>query len=220
MNRSNSRHLLPLAVVLALGSITLPGCKSEGTEPASSPKADGDGGGAPADTASSPGEAASPSVDAPARRKDGMLAEGAQAPELARDDHRGQPVDLRGLNGKPALVYFYPKDATPGCTKEACAFRDVWSKFEAEGVIVLGVSADDNASHAAFAKDHSLPFGLIADEDGAWAKAFGVKVSMMGMPSRVSFLIGRDGRIAKVYPGVDPGVHASEVLADVAALPK
>jgi peroxiredoxin Q/BCP len=154
------------------------------------------------------------------RRDDGLLAEGALAPALAKDDHRGQAVDLRALGSKPALIYFYPKDATPGCTKEACAFRDVWARFEADGILVVGVSADDNDSHAAFAKEHALPFGLIADEDGAWAKAFGVRVSAMGMPARVSFLIGRDGRVAKVYPGVDPGVHASDVLADVASLPK
>lgn len=211
------RHRSIAVAACFVGALTITACKTEGAQPASTPQGSGETapGSAPADEGAGASTAATG-----ARRSDGLLAEGEQAPELAKNDHRGQAVDLRNLAGKPALIYFYPKDATPGCTKEACAFRDVWSKFETDGVLVLGVSADDNESHAAFAKEHSLPFGLIADEDGSWAKAFGVKVSGMGMPARVSFLIGRDGRVAKVYPGVDPGVHASEVLADVAALPK
>jgi len=143
-------------------------------------------------------------------------SEGAHAPELVATAHDGTVVDLSNL-GKPAVVYFYPKDGTPGCTKEACAFRDVWSKYETAGVMVIGVSADSNESHAAFAAEHELPFPLVADEDGTWAKAFGVGTKL-GMTDRESFLIGPDGTIAKVYPGVDPGVHAEEVLRDAAAL--
>lgn len=143
-------------------------------------------------------------------------SEGAQAPALVATAHDGTVVDLSNL-GKPTVVYFYPKDGTPGCTKEACAFRDVWAKYEAAGVMVIGVSADSNASHAAFAAEHALPFPLVADEDGTWAKAFGVGTKL-GMPDRESFLIGPDGTIAKVYPGVDPGVHADEVLRDSATL--
>ncbi|RYE87040.1 MAG: peroxiredoxin, partial [Myxococcales bacterium] len=110
------------------------------------------------------------------------------------------------------VVYFYPKDGTPGCTKEACAFRDVWGKYQAAGVRVLGVSEDDQASHKKFADEHRLPFSLVAD-DGSWARAFGVSTTL-GMPSRVTFLIDAGGKVARVYPDVDPGVHAERVLGD------
>ena len=145
------------------------------------------------------------------------LAEGAHAPALTAAAHDGTVVDLSNL-AEPTVVYFYPKDGTPGCTKEACAFRDVWSRFEDAGVQVVGVSADSNASHAAFAAEHELPFPLIADEDGTWAKAFGVGTKL-GMTDRESFLLATDGTVVKVYPGVDPGVHADEVLRDAQSLP-
>lgn len=145
------------------------------------------------------------------------IAEGAEAPALSARAHDGTDVNLADLGGKPTLVYFYPKDGTPGCTTEACAFRDVWKKYDDAGVLIVGVSADSNESHAEFAEEHGLPFPLIADEDGVWAKAFGVGATL-GMTARDSFLIGPDGTIAKVYPGVDPGVHADEVLRDATAL--
>lgn len=145
------------------------------------------------------------------------LAVGATVPSLRASAHDGTPVDLSALGGKLTLVYFYPKDGTPGCTAEACAFRDVWARYEAAGVQVIGVSADSAASHRAFAEEHHLPFPLIADEGNVWSEAFGVNTTL-GMTHRDSFLVGRDGTIAKVYPGVDPGVHATEVLADAAKL--
>ena len=149
---------------------------------------------------------------------DAMLAVGAPAPALQQVAHDGTEIDLAKLEGKPTLVYFYPKDSTPGCTKEACAFRDVWKRYEEAGVLVVGVSADSNESHRVFAEEHQLPFPLIADEALVWANAFGVDTTL-GMTNRDSFLIGRDGKVAKVYRGVDPGVHADEVLADAKALP-
>jgi peroxiredoxin Q/BCP len=167
------------------------------------------------------GAAAFAAACSPTQRPDGgtgPLAVGAEVPALTRDDHQGQAVDLRALQGSPVLVYFYPRDGTPGCTKEACAIRDTWNRFEAAGLVVLGVSSDSAESHRKFAEEHGLPFSLIADQDHAWAEAFGVDLTM-GMTSRVSFLIGRDATVAKVYPGVDPAVHASEVLSDVEALP-
>ena len=145
------------------------------------------------------------------------LAVGAPAPALRRVAHDGTELDLAALGGTPTLVYFSPKDDTPGCTKEACAFRDVWSRYQEAGVLVVGVSSDSNESHREFAKEHGLPFPLIADEDHAWSSAFGVDTTL-GMTSRDSVLIGPDGMVAKVYRGVDPGVHADEVLEDVAAL--
>lgn len=145
-----------------------------------------------------------------------LLAAGAETPDLQATAHDGTTVDLRNL-GKPAVVYFYPADDTPGCTAEACAFRDIWSEYEAAGVLVIGVSTQDLESKRAFADKHELPFPLVADIDERWAKSFGVRVRG-GYAERVSFLLDRNGKIAKVYPGVDPGVHAREVLADAAGL--
>lgn len=148
---------------------------------------------------------------------EGLLPAGRAAPALSASDHRGRTVDLQQLDGQYALVYFYPRDGTPGCTEEACAFRDVWDRYENAGVRVIGVSTDDGQSHREFAREHGLPFSLIADEDGEWATAFGVG-RFLGMTSRVSFLIDGRGRIVKTYPDVDPGVHAQRVLSDHRAL--
>jgi len=142
-----------------------------------------------------------------------LLAVGAPAPPLVATAANGSKVDLAELKGKHVVVYFYPKDDTPGCTKEACAFRDAWSKLEKGNVQVIGVSVDDNESHKKFAEKHNLPFPLVADTDQKICKSFGVPVKL-GYASRVSFLIGPDGKIKKVYPKVDPGVHAGEILAD------
>jgi len=156
----------------------------------------------------------------PVQRPDGgegPLAIGAMAPSLTETDHRGETVDLAALRGQPVLVYFYPKDGTPGCTKEACAIRDVWGYYVVAGVAVIGVSTDDAASHAAFAEEHKLPFALVSDPELVWAKAFGV-TSSFRILHRTSFLIDEEGRVDKIYLDVDPGVHAEEVLADVKAL--
>lgn len=142
---------------------------------------------------------------------------GAAVPHLSATAHDGTVIDLGKLEGKPLLVYFYPKDDTPGCTKEACAFRDVWNRYEEAGIRIVGVSADDLDSHRAFAQEYQLPFPLISDPDLTWAKAFGVE-TMMGMHARNSVLIAPDGTIAKIYRDVDPGVHADAVLSDASAL--
>lgn len=146
----------------------------------------------------------------------GLLEVGDPAPALETTAHDGTALNLRSL-GKPAVVYFYPADDTPGCTKEACAFRDIWSEYEAAGVMVIGVSTQDNESHEAFASKHKLPFPLVADTEKTWAKGFGVSVNG-GYAKRVSFLLDGAGVVAKVYPGVDPGVHAREVLDAAASL--
>lgn len=149
---------------------------------------------------------------------EGLLSTGHPAPEVSGQDQDGKPVQLKSLRGKPVVVYFYPRDGTPGCTEEACAFRDVWSRYTSAGIVVIGVSTDDSASHKKFAQEYGLPFQLVADPQRIWARAFGVP-TMLGMSSRVSFLIDRDGSIAKVYADVDPGVHANQVLADAGRLP-
>jgi thioredoxin-dependent peroxiredoxin len=145
-----------------------------------------------------------------------LLTVGSEVPSLVRVDHRGKVVALRG--GPPTLLYFYPKDGTPGCTKEACAFRDSWDKYAAAQLRVIGVSTDTEERHRAFAEEHDLPFSLIADPERIWSDAFGVGSFLGGMDERVSFLIDGHGRVAKVYADVDPGLHANEVLADAKQL--
>jgi thioredoxin-dependent peroxiredoxin len=155
-----------------------------------------------------------------ARRPDGgtgLLPVGSAAPDLTGTDQLGQTHTLAETRGAYTLVYFYPKDATPGCTKEACAFRDVWNRYEAAGIKLFGVSDGTPESHKKFADKHTLPFPLIADTDKAWGAAFGVK-SAMGMYQRVSFLLDKDGKVVKVYENVDPGVHATNVLNDIASM--
>lgn len=148
----------------------------------------------------------------------GLLPVGSTAPDVAGEGPAGEQVRLSQLRGKPVVVYFYPKDDTPGCTKEACAFRDAWKSYESAGVAVLGVSNDSAASHREFQKKHTLPFPLVADESGAVAASYGVSKKLFGY-ERVTFLVGKDGRVAHVWPDVDPGVHARDVLAEVQKLP-
>jgi thioredoxin-dependent peroxiredoxin len=147
-----------------------------------------------------------------------LLKTGTTIPKLSGIDQHGIVQNIAAGAQSPLLVYFYPKDGTPGCTKEACAFRDVWQKFEQHQVRLLGVSRDDQRTHEQFANEHNIPFSLIADPDGKWAKAFGVPTKL-GKFTRVSFLFDKKGNLFRVYPNVDPGVHANEVLNDVASMP-
>ena len=156
---------------------------------------------------------ASASAAAPAK-KDGELAVGSPAPEFAARAHDGTEISIAALKGKPIVVYFYPKDETPGCTKEACAFRDAWKDLAATNVVLVGVSSDSADSHKKFAEHHKLPFHLVSDADGAIAKAYGVPTTL-GYVARQTFVIGADGKLKKIYRTVDVGKHASEVLADV-----
>ena len=150
----------------------------------------------------------------------GLLPVGSTTPpELSALDQNGKAHTLAEEHGHPVIVYFYPKDGTPGCTKEACAFRDIWKSYTNAGVQVFGVSADDQISHEQFAKEQKLPFPILADPQRTWITAFGVG-TRLGMASRVSFLLDKDGKVAKIYPDVDPAFHADQVLRDAAALPK
>lgn len=147
-----------------------------------------------------------------------MLGVGDSAPSsLALSDQHGQQRTLGEFRGQGLVVYFYPKNNTPGCTAEACAFRDVWGRFEQAQITVIGVSTDDAQAHAAFAEEHELPFTLLADTDAKLLKAFGAK-PRLGFAPRISFLIDEEGVIQATYPKVDPGVHASEILDDAARL--
>jgi len=147
----------------------------------------------------------------------GLLPVGAPAPDLGGITRTGEAVRLSNARGRAAVVYFYPMDATPGCTREACAFRDAFERYAAIDVTIFGVSQDSAASHRRFGEREQLPFPLVADEDGSITRAYGVP-SRIGLSSRVTFLIDAGGRVARVWPDVDPGVHASEVLAAIEAL--
>jgi thioredoxin-dependent peroxiredoxin len=149
---------------------------------------------------------------------EGLLPVGAAAPDVVGHDASQQEVRLSAMRGKPVVVYFYPQDGTPGCTKEACAFRDAWKRYETAEVGVIGVSTNSAERHREFQKKEKIPFALASDDAGTIGAAYGVKKNLWGY-DRVSFLVDRDGKIAHVWPSVDPGVHADEVLRTAAALP-
>ena len=149
------------------------------------------------------------------------LKEGDKAPDFRGATAEGKLVSLSDLRGKNVVLYFYPRDDTPGCTKEACAFRDEFPAFESKDVVVLGVSTDSAKSHGKFSEKYKLPFTLLADQDKKIVEAYGVwgQKSFMGRKymgtHRVTFLIGRDGHIRKIWETVKPGEHAKEVLEAV-----
>ncbi len=148
-----------------------------------------------------------------------MVEEGKPAPSFTLPSDSGESVSLESLRGKPVVLYFYPRDDTPGCTAQACGIRDAWGEFEQRGAVVLGVSPDDPASHEKFRGKYGLPFTLLADEDHATAEAYGVWVekSMAGKTymgvERSTFVIDANGNVAKVMRRVKPDTHADDVLA-------
>jgi len=148
------------------------------------------------------------------------LTVGDPAPALRLQDQNGAWHTLDQYRGSWVTLYFYPKDDTPGCTKEACAFRDNIFAFEEIGAIVLGISLDNVESHAAFAEKYHLPFPLLADTDGEVAKTYGVLKTMgtFRFAQRQSFIIDPDGKIAKHYQKVDAEKHSADVLADLKGL--
>jgi peroxiredoxin Q/BCP len=145
---------------------------------------------------------------------EGLLPVGSTAPDFAATGADGAAVRLSSVKG-PRVVYFYPKDETPGCTKEACAFRDAFQKYEERGITIFGVSRDTEESHAKFRGNHQLPFPLAADPKGDIQHAYGVPDRLPGIASRVTFVVGVDGKVSKVFEKVDPGVHSDEVLAAI-----
>ena len=148
-----------------------------------------------------------------------MVEEGKPAPDFELPSDSGERVRLSSLRGKPVVLYFYPKDDTPGCTVEACGFRDAYSDFEKRGAVVLGVSPDDEASHVKFKEKYSLPFTLLADPEHEVAEEYGVwkERNMYGKKSmgieRSTFVIDSDGNVAKAMRRVKPDTHAGDVLA-------
>ena len=150
-----------------------------------------------------------------------MITEGEMAPDFELQTDSGESVRLSDYRGKSVILYFYPKDNTPGCTKEACGIRDAWGEFERRGAVVLGVSADNVASHERFKAKYRLPFTLLADREhevaelyGAWQPKRLTGKSFLGIV-RSTFLIDSEGKIAKVWPKVDPSKHADLVLAEL-----
>ncbi len=149
--------------------------------------------------------------------------EGRPAPDFTLNSDTGEAISLSSLKGSPVVLYFYPKDDTPGCTAQACGIRDAWSDFEAAGAVVLGVSPDGEASHAKFKEKYELPFTLLADTDHAVADAYGVwgEKSMAGKTfmgvDRSTFVIDADGKVAKVFRKVKPDEHADQVLEALGA---
>jgi len=147
-----------------------------------------------------------------------MLKEGSTAPAFKTNDSNGETVSLKDFRGQKVVLYFYPKDDTPGCTKEACSFRDAFASFKKKGITVLGVSPDSEAAHKKFVNKYNLPFTLLADTDKAIAESYGVwgEKKFMGRTymgvHRTTFLIDEKGKIKKIFEKVKPEDHASEVL--------
>jgi peroxiredoxin Q/BCP len=148
-----------------------------------------------------------------------MVEEGKPAPGFTLTSDSGEQVSLESLRGKPVVLYFYPKDDTPGCTAQACGIRDAWGEFKRAGAVVLGVSPDDNSSHVKFKEKYELPFALLADTEHATAEEYGVwqeksfaGKTYMGVV-RSTFVLDADGNVIKELRNVKPDTHADEVLA-------
>ena len=147
------------------------------------------------------------------------LKVGDKAPAFTVSTSGGGRISLSDYKGQNVILYFYPKDDTPGCTKEACAFRDLFADFKKKGAVVFGVSVDSTKAHDKFTEKYKLPFTLLADEDHKIVEAYGVwgEKQFMGRRyqgiHRVTFLIGGDGKIKRIWPTVKPETHAAEVLS-------
>jgi peroxiredoxin Q/BCP len=147
-----------------------------------------------------------------------VIEEGKPAPDFELSSDSGEVVSLSQFRGSPVVLYFYPRDDTPGCTAQACGIRDAWSEFDERGAVVLGVSPDSETSHVRFKEKYGLPFTLLADEDHAVSEAYGVWVEKnmagkryMGV-ERSTFVIDADGNVARVMRRVKPDTHAAQVL--------
>ncbi len=150
-----------------------------------------------------------------------MLKQGDFAPDFELKDQNGDLHKLSDYRGKKVVLYFYPKDDTPGCTKEACSFRDTFGDFRKHGMVILGVSKDSEKSHARFQEKYSLPFSLLSDTDTLVSKAYGAwgekkfkGKEIVGM-NRITYVIDEDGRVLKAYEKVKPQDHAQEILNDI-----
>jgi peroxiredoxin Q/BCP len=147
----------------------------------------------------------------------GILGLGQAAPDFDTKDANGNSVSLKSLRGRPVVLYFYPKDDTPGCTAEACSFRDSMSLLRERGVIVLGVSVDSEGSHRKFALKYNLNFTLLSDREKRIVRAYGVE-SRFRTARRITYIIGPDGVIKHVFTHINTGTHAADVLKKLEGL--
>ena len=152
-----------------------------------------------------------------------MVSEGEPAPDFTAATDTGERVSLSDFRGKPVVLYFYPKDDTPGCTAQACGIRDAYGDFERAGAVVLGISPDSEAKHVKFKEKYGLPFTLLADPEhevselyGTWGEKKYMGKTYLGV-SRTTFLVAPDGTVVKIMEGVKPDTHADDVLAALAA---
>lgn len=168
-----------------------------------------------APSAAAPPGPAAPSPASPPAGADSARDElvGKPAPDFTAKAQDGTTVHLAALRGKRVVIYFYPKDETPGCTKEACSFRDVWDPIAKTGAVLVGVSADSSESHLAFVQHYKLPFLLLTDADGAIGRSYGVPFE--GHHRRQTIVVGADGVVRNVYRKVDVTVHAAQILEDL-----
>ena len=146
-----------------------------------------------------------------------MVEEGKPAPDFELQSDTGETIRLSDLHGKPVVLYFYPKDDTPGCTRQACGIRDVYGEFERAGAVVLGVSADTQSSHERFKAKYSLPFTLLADPERRLAEPYGVGREGKSSYERSTFVIDADGNVARIMRRVNPDRHADQVLEALSA---
>ena len=151
-----------------------------------------------------------------------ILKQGQAAPDFSTQMVVGEevkPVKLSHFIGKKVVLYFYPKDDTPGCTREACAFRDGFARYQQAGIMVLGCSVDRLEAHKAFIKKYNLPFPLLLDPDHKIATAYGAAngIPILGLDRRITYVVDESGRIQRVYPQVDPAIHAGEILKALGA---
>jgi peroxiredoxin Q/BCP len=193
-------------------STTAPAAPSASETASASPRAPTP---APAASEAPPPAVASAAAPAPSADPSDSLV-GKKAPDFTATAQDGTSVHLAALKGKPVVVYFYPKDETAGCTKEACSFRDTWQDIAKTGAVLVGISADTGDSHKGFAEHYKLPFLLACDPDGKIGATYGVPFS--GHHARQTFVIGKDGTVLKVYRKVDVTAHAAQVLADLTRL--
>lgn len=150
-----------------------------------------------------------------------LLKVGQKAPAFSLTNEKGEKISLKNFAGKKIVLYFYPKDDTPGCTQESCDFRDSFSRLKKDGIVVLGVSKDSEASHQKFKTKYGLPFSLLSDVEGKMCQAYGVwkEKNLYGRKymgiERTTFLLDESGKIAKIYPKVSVKGHVDEVLEDL-----
>lgn len=152
-----------------------------------------------------------PALDGGAARE---VKIGEPAPDFQAVSHDGERLRLSALKGKPVVLYFYPRDETPTCTKEACSFRDAWKSLSKTGAVLIGISTDDLDAHRKFAAHYQLPFQLVSDADGSIAHAYGVP-NRGGFLARQTFVIGADGNVKNIHRSVDVTEHATEILSEL-----